>query len=94
MLDYSVIPVLATLVPKNNVVSRHGGIWTLFLEDVTFLRTLAEGGFGEVDVINVSPCGLSCRVLHGGDRNEQEQNKKQRAEALHSFLQVVFIGFG
>src|SRR6266542_199189 len=31
MLDHGIVPILAVLMAQDDVVSRHGSIWTLFL---------------------------------------------------------------
>src|ERR1700757_4376285 len=72
MLDYCVVPILTTLMAKDDVVSRHGGVGSWFFEEIALLCALSEGGFREVDMVDIGTCGsLSWRIPHGADRKHK-----------------------
>src|SRR5678816_4017379 len=84
MLDDGIIPFCAALVPKNDVMSRHGSIGTLLFEVITFLRSFSESSFGEMDMVDVGTFRLCVCRIDSGDGNEQKQHKRQRAHLSHS----------
>src|SRR3989454_12797365 len=53
MLDDNVIPRVTILMAKDNKVSWHGRLGIRRFEPIAQLNGFAEGGFGEVDMVNV-----------------------------------------
>src|SRR5581483_6070124 len=62
MLDDSVVPVFAILMPEDQIVSWHRSFRALFLEILAFLGTLAESSLGEVNVIHIRAGCRLCRL--------------------------------